>query len=299
MQGEIKFSVVIPTYNRANLIQDTLNSVFAQTYANYEILVVDNCSIDNTEEVLKPLISLGKIKYIKNEKNFERAYSRNVGLTNATGDYLTLLDSDDFLMPNCLQDAYDFILNNHGIKVFHNLSVAVNDEREVVYRFKYPPISNQYKTICRGNFMSAIGGFIHRDIYTICRFDEDPKMIGAEDYEFWFKVLAMNKVKRINKVNSQVREHPARSTNIDAYNNLNYQLVKMTRLIEEQPAMAKKYGKYTGTLKAAFTLQDIIVHKKRYSLTTRVKLLFKAVKNDFSVIFTKRFLSVTYNIFKK
>src|SRR6266850_4794263 len=71
------FSVVIPTYNRADMIVKTLESVFRQIYPAYEIIVVDNCSTDNTEQVLQPYIDSGKIRFIKHDRNYERARSRN------------------------------------------------------------------------------------------------------------------------------------------------------------------------------------------------------------------------------
>ena len=116
--NEVKFSIVIPTYNRAVLIPHTLESVFRQVYRNFEIIVVDNCSTDNTEEVLKPLIESNRIRYIRNDRNYERAYSRNVGFRNATGDYVTLLDSDDIMYPNCLADAADYIQKKPRYQIF-------------------------------------------------------------------------------------------------------------------------------------------------------------------------------------
>src|SRR5690348_2695793 len=110
----IKFSVVIPTYNRAKFIVNTLESVFSQSYKNYEVIVVDNCSTDDTVAVLQPLIDEKKIRFIQHEKNYERAYSRNTGIENATGDFLTFLDSDDFMYPENLADAADFIQKNPG-----------------------------------------------------------------------------------------------------------------------------------------------------------------------------------------
>src|SRR6476469_5153496 len=84
------FSVVIPTYNRAAFIKATLQSVLSQTYPNFEIIVVDNCSTDNTDQVLDSFIRAGQIKFIKHEQNFERARSRNTGMKAARGDFLTL-----------------------------------------------------------------------------------------------------------------------------------------------------------------------------------------------------------------
>src|SRR5436305_9177608 len=94
------FSIVIPTYNRADLILETLETVFNQTYKNYEAIVVDNCSSDNTLELLAPLVEKHKIRYIRHDRNYERSKSRNTGMDAATGDFLTFLDSDDFMYEN-------------------------------------------------------------------------------------------------------------------------------------------------------------------------------------------------------
>ena len=294
--SNILFSIVIPTYNRADLILETIDSVLTQTYPHYEILVIDNCSTDNTEEVLESLIQQQKIRYIRNEKNYERAYSRNVGLKNATGDFLTLLDSDDFMYKDSLQDAVDFIQQNPAIKVFHNKYEVVNNNRESIYKMPYTKLDNQYKALCSGNFLSAIGGFIHKEVYSQFSFNLDPKMIGAEDYEFWFQILARYKLGRIDKINSGLREHPARSVNIDAYDQLHYQCNKMVSLIKEDKLLNEKFGAYTGRLKAAYKLQEVIVNKKTYSLSKKLGILILAAKNDFTVLFTRRYLATLKNI---
>src|ERR1043165_1045 len=102
------FSVVIPTYNRADFIGDTLETVFAQTYPHYEVIVVDNCSTDGTHAAVDPYIESGRIRFFQNDQNRERAFSRNVGLEKAVGDYVTLLDSDDLMYPDNLADAAAF-----------------------------------------------------------------------------------------------------------------------------------------------------------------------------------------------
>lgn len=292
------FSVVITTYNRAHLIIETLETVFLQTYPHYEILVVDDCSSDNTELILEQYILAKKIRYIRNEKNYERAYSRNIGLMNATGDYATLLDSDDFLYPDCLANAYDFIIANPDIKVFQTKFELVNDCRQRIYKFPFPSLKNQYKALCSGNFMCMIGGFIHREVYQQARFDEDPKMILSEDYEFWFKIFAKYKVGRINKVNTGIRAHPNRSVNVESYKRLDYQCNKMVTNIKNDPLLNEKFGKYTGRLKASFKLMDIISNSKSYTLGHKMKLLLTAVKHDLSLIQTRRFMATAFNIFR-
>ena len=89
-----KVSVIIPTYNRATTIIKSINSVLNQTYSNFEIVVVDDNSDDNTKDIIKQ-IQDDRIIYIKNKKNLGAASARNIGIKNATGELIAFQDSDD------------------------------------------------------------------------------------------------------------------------------------------------------------------------------------------------------------
>ncbi len=151
----VKFSVIISTYNREKILIKTLNSVLQQSYLPYEIIVVDDCSTDNTEGVLQPFIQSRKIKYIKHDRNYERCRSRNTGLENATGDFAFLLDSDDVMYPNNLSDAAAFVENNPSFKCFHNLYELIDSDGKILRQYSFPSLKNQLKAIASGNFMST------------------------------------------------------------------------------------------------------------------------------------------------
>ena len=87
------FSVVIPTYNREKLIGKTLTTVLQQTCQDFEIIIVDNCSTDDTVKVLQPFLADTRIRLHLQEKNYERSRSRNKGMELATGKFLTLKSS--------------------------------------------------------------------------------------------------------------------------------------------------------------------------------------------------------------
>ena len=87
-------SVIIPVKNRADLIIDTIKSVVNTGYSKLEIIVVDNNSNDGLENVIK---KFSNIKYLRNHIDKERSYSRNLGILNSNGEYITFLDSDDLL----------------------------------------------------------------------------------------------------------------------------------------------------------------------------------------------------------
>ena len=111
------FSVVIPTYNCCELLKRALTSVFSQTYQNFEIIVVDNSSTDNTKTVVKNFKN-DRIKYIEVNNNGVIAYSRNKGIENSRGEWIVFLDSDDVWKPEKLEKVGDAIIKNPGVILF-------------------------------------------------------------------------------------------------------------------------------------------------------------------------------------
>lgn len=105
-------SIIMPSYNTGRFIAETIESVLAQTYENWEIILVDDCSTDNTDEAVAPFLCDPRIKYIKNEKNSGAAVSRNRALREATGKWIAFLDSDDLWSPDKLEKQISFMEEN-------------------------------------------------------------------------------------------------------------------------------------------------------------------------------------------
>ena len=97
-----RVTVIIPTYNRAHVLQRSINSVLQQTYENIEIIVVDDCSVDNTEEVIQGITDK-RLKYFKLENNMGACYARNAGAKIAETKYIAFQDSDDIWLPQKLE----------------------------------------------------------------------------------------------------------------------------------------------------------------------------------------------------
>ncbi|MCR9251946.1 MAG: glycosyltransferase [bacterium] len=209
------FSIIIPTYNRAQTITNTLNSVYKQSFKDYEILIIDNNSTDNIEEILRIDIDQNKVKFFKNDSNYERSYSRNRGLELATGQFALLLDSDDLLYPYCLEDAYQYSVQNPKHLLFHNLYEFVDEDNQTSKGTDLYDPNNTFKSIARGNFLACNGVFMAKEVYKKHRFDL--KAVGSEDWDFWLRVIADTKhLGRIDKVNSAIFIHSGRSmANLD------------------------------------------------------------------------------------
>ena len=104
-------SIIMPSYNTAPYIEETIQSVLNQTYTNWELIIVDDCSTDNTDEVLET-IKDDRIRCFKNEKNSGAAVSRNKALREAKGQWIAYLDSDDLWMPEKLEKQIEFMEEN-------------------------------------------------------------------------------------------------------------------------------------------------------------------------------------------
>lgn len=100
-------SVVVPTYNRADVLPKTVDSIINQNFSDWEIIIVDDCSTDNTNSLVKEKYNDSRIKYIKLENNSGVHVARNRGLEESKGDLILFLDSDDTVYPNMMEIFYE------------------------------------------------------------------------------------------------------------------------------------------------------------------------------------------------
>ena len=110
-------SIIMPSYNTAQYITETIESVLNQTYTNWELLIVDDCSTDNTDEVVASFND-SRIKYFHNERNSGAALTRNKAMCEAQGEWIAFLDSDDLWMPEKLDKQIRFMKENGYVLSF-------------------------------------------------------------------------------------------------------------------------------------------------------------------------------------
>lgn len=107
-------SIITPTYNCGNFIEETIQSVLNQTYTNWEMIIVDDCSSDNTKEIVEKYVEFdSRIKYFLLENNSGAAISRTKAMGLANGNYIAFLDSDDLWLPNKLESQLKFMKDNN------------------------------------------------------------------------------------------------------------------------------------------------------------------------------------------
>ena len=126
----INFSIIIPVFNSESFIKETISSLVNQNYKNIEIIIINDCSTDNSSKIINRIKKINQkfeFKIINNKRNMGVAFSRNIGLNYAMGDYIIFLDSDDYLEKNSLSYiSKKIISNNHPDLVLgsHNMNVS-------------------------------------------------------------------------------------------------------------------------------------------------------------------------------
>lgn len=133
--GNVKFTIIMPAYNAQDTIENAINSVLNQTYSNYELIIIDDCSIDNTYDIVK---KYSNTKLFKTPVNSRQGAARNIGLNNCSGDYVLFLDADDEFYDNYVLENIAILINNKnypdiiysGMKIIgkRDLTIIPNEE---------------------------------------------------------------------------------------------------------------------------------------------------------------------------
>lgn len=187
----MKFSIILPTYNRGYILWKTIQSVQKQTYPNWELLIIDDGSTDNTQQVVAEFQSDPRITYHK-IKNGGVARARNIGMEKATGDIITYLDSDDIFYDNFISTAYE-IFSKYPEKVFaipnYNFRAELYDKNYKLVDFSEMELRQTndvtLKQIFNWEVKCAFGtGLLHKKeiIKTGIRWDSKLKLF--DDWDF-------------------------------------------------------------------------------------------------------------------
>jgi glycosyltransferase involved in cell wall biosynthesis len=193
-------SIIIPTYNRVEDLKRALQSVFDQTFTNWEILVVDNHSVDETDEAVKSFND-PRVKLFKVHNKGVVAVSRNLGLKNAVGEYIAFLDSDDWWMPKKLEESLKCLQQGADV-VYHDLIFATKIGQVLYWRrtlARKLEIPVFYDLLKNGNTLPNSTVVVRRALLNeIKGLSEDKNMVGSEDYDAWLRIA--QKSERFKKI---------------------------------------------------------------------------------------------------
>ncbi|WP_448697802.1 glycosyltransferase family 2 protein [Mucilaginibacter sp. AW1-3] len=294
MQTEVPFfSVIIPTYNRGHLIEGVINSALEQLYQNFEVIVVDDGSTDNTEQVIKGKYQhLPQIRYIK-QRNAERGAARNTGLKNAKGKYVNYFDSDDVMYNNHLSEAYKFIQENNYPEIFL-LNYVIQDEntnRTVTGVKTNEKAINRF--LIKGNLLSCNGVVIRNDIALNNMFNEDRALSAMEDWELWLRMACKYPILFADTVTSVIVNHDDRSVVSANANALEKRADKLIKCVLDNEEIVNYYkadmNKFISSCYTYVALHIALTHKNRFKAMIYT---VKGIAKNPLFVFERRFLAI-------
>lgn len=195
-------SVITPMYNAQNWIEETIFSVQAQTYQEWEMIIMDDCSVDDSPEIVKKLQEKDKrIKYFRNEKNRGVATTRNRAIECATGRYIAFLDSDDRWFPNKLEMQIQTMQKKDAAFCFSACEVI--DQKGERVNVRQVPERVSYRELLRGNVIPCLTVILDRKHIPEIMMPQIPH----EDYATWLKILKNGNVAYgVNEILASYRE---------------------------------------------------------------------------------------------
>ena len=199
-------SVVIPTYNRGKHIIETLDSVFAQTFKSFELIVVNDGSTDDSANVLGPLAKSGQIHYIE-QTNAGPAAARNRGLAEAKGEFVAFLDDDDLWPGDKLEWQFAALQGDPHLLAVYGSFTLLGKEHIKWVDFDTCPSGMIREELCRGNYVGSPGVALIRTgaIRAIHGFDVSLK--GPEDWDLWIRLSETGQSMFVNKTALLYRVH--------------------------------------------------------------------------------------------
>ena len=175
-------SVVIPAYNQAEFLVETIQSVLNQTYQNFEMIVVNDASTDNTDQVISQFDD-PRLKYIVHDKNLKLSATRNTGIKASKGEIIFLLDADDLFHAEKLQAHVEFLEKHPEIGVSYNARFELNHSLNTIREMWLPPLTVSLQDLILGFPFSPSDTVIRREwAFKVGLFD--PEVGTAEDTDF-------------------------------------------------------------------------------------------------------------------
>ncbi|MGI6394061.1 MAG: glycosyltransferase family 2 protein [bacterium] len=182
-------SVIMPVYNSEKYVKESVGSILAQTYKNFELIVADDGSTDKSFEIVAELAEKDKrIKLLKNDKNRGVSVTRNKCIDFSAGEYIALMDSDDISFPERFEKQVAFLSENRGVGLLGSSVEVINENEKKIGVWKYPETHDEISVemIFSSPFASS-SVILRKDFVKGFRYNEDISV--AEDYDFYSRLL--------------------------------------------------------------------------------------------------------------
>tara|TARA_Y100000816_G_scaffold289725_1_gene276769 strand:- start:624 stop:1490 length:867 start_codon:yes stop_codon:yes gene_type:complete len=284
-------SIIVPTYNSKKYAKQLCESILNQTFQNFEVIIVDNSSTDNTIETIKEISNNNsKFRYFSIRNDGVIGRSRNLGIKNSLSNYIAFHDSDDFWLKNKLEESlsffpkYDLAYHNLTIKKYNRISIFKKKFNS------YQLGENSFlELLTRGNPISTSGVICKKQLMINSKFSEEKRFSTIEDYDCWIK-LSLKRIK-FKEIKKCLGYYNLGDNNMSSNVKNNYQIFHIFN----------KYKKFLDK-KNIYTSKNLFRYiaanqskKKKY----REKVFLFLIKSNFVKISKlKIFLKLIFNFFK-
>ena len=266
-------SIIVPCYNQAHFLDESLNSVLNQTYSNWECIIVNDGSPDNTEQVAKKWCKKDKrFQYLKKE-NGGLSSARNVGIKISKGEYILPLDADDIIHESLVEKMVPELNNNLDLAIVTPYSkFFAGNVSNITYELK--PEGSSYRSMLFENNIIATSLYRKQCWIEVGGYDEQMKS-GFEDWEFWIAILKQGwKFKVIKEFLFYYRKQE-KSMLIDTLQN--HRITNMEYVFNKHKEIYK--DNFDVTLKYMFYLLKLYENKNKNLQKTKEYKLGKAIIN--------------------
>lgn len=200
MKGPL-ISVILPVYNAEGYIRESVQSILNQSYQNFEIIIIDDASTDNTLKIIKG-IQDARIQIIVKNKNSGYVDSLNLGIAKAKGCFIARMDADDISLSNRFEEQITYLINNPGIvavasriKIIDEFNNVIGDWKNDADAISVAEIKNY---LPRGNCLCHPSMMIRRNVFNFYSYDN--RQYGSEDWDLWLTLISDGfKIAKIDK----------------------------------------------------------------------------------------------------
>ena len=194
-------SIVIPVFNAGTYLDLTLQSVLQQTYENYEVILVDDCSSDGSRERISSYLD-PRFRLFINEQNRGIAFSRNRAIAESRGKYIAILDHDDIMLPKRLEHQVEYLEKNTDIDVLGGQSIWIDREGNTVRdAFRMPESPDYIKTsFLFENMYNDSEMMVRRSLLDQYGILYQDGLLGMEDFRFWIDCSKKGRFSNLNEV---------------------------------------------------------------------------------------------------
>ena len=230
-------SIILPVYNGEKYLCESIDSVLAQTYTNWELIIVDDCSTDSSPDISKAYAAADpRIHYYRNEQNLRLPRNLNRGFTLAKGNYLTWTSDDNRYRPTAIERMINELQAQRADFVFASCRIIDGDGKAIEYIMVN---ENSHKRIVGENPVGACFMYTRRAYETVGEYDPDLTLV--EDFDYWQRIYAAFGAVTISDILYDYRWHDGALTSTMKKDQFNQTLEKM--LLQNRPL----FGKLTNT----------------------------------------------------